>query len=54
MADVLFVALIVGFFALAVLVVKACERVIGPDVELTAAEAGDTAADRPDRQELVA
>jgi|HubBroStandDraft_6_1064221.scaffolds.fasta_scaffold2587478_1 hypothetical protein len=33
MADVLFLALIVGLFALAVLLVMACDRVIGPAEE---------------------
>jgi hypothetical protein len=36
-ADVLFVALIVGFFALAVGLVKLCERIVG-SVELSAAD----------------
>ncbi len=33
MTDVLFVAILTAFFALAVLFVKACERIIGPDLE---------------------
>ncbi len=33
MVDVILLAIIVAFFALAVLFVKACERIIGPDVE---------------------
>jgi len=36
MADLLFVALICGFFALAALLVTACDRIIGPDPELVA------------------
>lgn len=36
MADLLFVLLIVGFFGLAVLLVAACDRIIGPDPELVA------------------
>jgi hypothetical protein len=31
MADVIFLILIVAFFALTVLLVKACDRIIGPD-----------------------
>ena len=31
MADVVFVLIIVAFFALAVLFVQACDRIIGPD-----------------------
>lgn len=31
MADVIFVAVIVAFFAVAVLLVRACDRIIGPD-----------------------
>jgi hypothetical protein len=32
-ADVLFLAVLVAFFALAVVFVHACERIIGPDLE---------------------
>jgi hypothetical protein len=38
MLDVIFLGVIVAFFAVAVLFVKACERIIGPDVETTRAE----------------
>lgn len=31
MADVLFVAIVVGFFGLMVLLVRACDAIIGPD-----------------------
>ena len=31
MADLLFVAVLLAFFAVAFVVVKACERIIGPD-----------------------
>jgi hypothetical protein len=43
--DVILVAVIVAFFAVSVLFVRACERIIGPDVE------GDRAVDEvePDR-----
>jgi hypothetical protein len=34
-ADVLMVAILLAFFALAVAFVKACERVVGADVEVT-------------------
>ena len=40
MADIVFIAVIVVFFAVAVVVVKACERFIGPDAELTVAATG--------------
>ena len=33
MADVAFVAVIVVFFAAAVLFVRACDRIVGPDEE---------------------
>ena len=33
MVDVILLAVLVAFFALAVLFVKACERIIGPDIE---------------------
>jgi hypothetical protein len=32
-ADVLFLAILVAFFALTVVFVHACERIIGPDLE---------------------
>jgi hypothetical protein len=31
MRDIVFLAVIVGFFALAALVVAACDRIVGPD-----------------------
>lgn len=31
MRDLVFLAVIVGFFALAALVVAACDRIVGPD-----------------------
>jgi hypothetical protein len=36
-ADVLFLAILVAFFALCVVFVHACERIIGPDLEAEAA-----------------
>ena len=40
--DVLFLAIIVAFFAIAVVFVHACERIIGPDTEVdTPADAGE-------------
>jgi len=33
MTDVLLLAVLVAFFALSVLFVRACERIIGPDLE---------------------
>jgi hypothetical protein len=42
MADVLFVAILFAFFALAVVFVKACELIIGPDVE---SERADTVSE---------
>jgi hypothetical protein len=37
--DLIMVAILVAFFALAVVFVKACELIIGPDVEATRADA---------------
>ncbi len=34
MADVVFIAILVGFFAVALLFVKGCERIIGPDIDV--------------------
>ena len=35
MVDLLLVLVMTAFFGLAVLFVKACERIVGPDVETT-------------------
>jgi hypothetical protein len=40
-ADVLVVAALCAFFALAVVFVRACERIVGPDLEAES-PAGDT------------
>ena len=48
MTDVILVAIIVAFFAVSVLFVRACERIIGPDVE------GDATADAADEQRVAA
>ncbi len=42
MQDVIFLAILMAFFALAVVFVKACELIIGPDVEAARADAGAT------------
>ena len=36
MADLIFVAVVVGFFALSVVFVRACDRLVGPDTGLAA------------------
>jgi hypothetical protein len=41
MQDVIFIAILTAFFALTVVFVKACELIIGPDVE--AARSGSDA-----------
>jgi len=46
MPDVLAIVALIAFFSIAVLFVRACERIIGPDLE---AEAPDSA--RPDLTE---
>jgi hypothetical protein len=38
MVDVLMLAILVAFFAIAVVFVRACEKIIGPDVEVAAVE----------------
>jgi hypothetical protein len=40
MADVLFLAVTVAFFALTVLFVKVCDRLIGPEPERSATPTG--------------
>ena len=44
MQDVIFIAILIAFFALAVVFVKACERIIGPDIETARANADEAAA----------
>jgi hypothetical protein len=46
MADVLFVAVVVGFFALCALYVKGCERILGGAEEAGEADGGTAAATR--------
>jgi len=46
MADVLCLAVLVAFFALAVVFVHACERIIGPDLETEASVAEPTASEQ--------
>jgi hypothetical protein len=46
MTDILMLAILVAFFALAVVFVKACERIIGPDIEGVRTE--DDVAAAPD------
>ncbi len=43
MTDILMLAIMVAFFALAVVFVKACERIIGPDIEATRTEGAGSA-----------
>lgn len=48
MQDVVFVAILTAFFALAVVFVKACELIIGPDVEAQRADASSGNGDVSD------
>jgi hypothetical protein len=43
MADVVFVGVMIAFFALAVLLVRACEAIIGSDEETTRPSTGEPA-----------
>ena len=45
MQDVIFIAVLVAFFAVALAFVKACERIIGPDVEATRIDTGSQGSD---------
>ena len=48
MADVLFVAIVVGFFGLMVLLVRACDAIIGPDpLDLDVVDDESVDADAP-------
>jgi len=46
--DVLFLAILVAFFAVAVLFVHACERIIGPDLEGEVPEATSSEGPEPE------
>ncbi len=54
MADVLFVAVVVAFFALAALFVVACDRIVGPDELPTSAglDQSDERSDDPSDNEV--
>jgi hypothetical protein len=45
MEDVIFIAILTAFFALAVVFVKACELIIGPDVEASRSQPADGTPD---------
>jgi hypothetical protein len=47
MADVIFLAIMVAFFAVAVLFVRGCERIIGPDLEAARDEQAVNASEQP-------
>ena len=47
MADVIFVLVVVGFFGLMVLLVKACDHIIGPDDTSAAPPPVTVGADAP-------
>ena len=49
MTDVIFLAVLVAFFALAVAFVRACEHIIGPDLE-----AQTTVVDAADSEQVAA
>jgi hypothetical protein len=56
-ADVIFVAVIVAFFGVAWALVKACDRIIGPDivpVDELEADGTDSPAATPGRSEVLA
>ena len=53
MADLVFLAITVGFFALMVLLVRACDHIIGPDAPDLGDRAGDGSAPA-DRTEVPA
>jgi hypothetical protein len=47
MQDVIFIAILTAFFALTVVFVKACELIIGPDVEAVRSESTASTDDEP-------
>jgi hypothetical protein len=48
MPDVLAIAALIAFFSTAVLFVRACERIIGPDLEATVSESTQPDLSRPE------
>ncbi|HEY5153446.1 MAG TPA: hypothetical protein VIJ47_01860 [Acidimicrobiales bacterium] len=46
MADALFILIVVAFFGLMVLLVKACDHIIGPD-ELVSSDVAEVESDAP-------
>jgi hypothetical protein len=53
MQDVIFVAVIIAFFGLCVLLVRACDWIIGPDEQALAGTGGGTSPDASDEPEEV-
>jgi hypothetical protein len=47
MLDVVYVAVILVFFAIAAVFVRACERILGPDLEAGSPADAQAAAERP-------
>ena len=43
MGDLIFLAIIIGFFAITVVFVKACDSIIGPDPDMTTVDEADQA-----------
>jgi hypothetical protein len=54
MSDLIFVAALFAFFALAALFVKACDLIIGPDEEALAQRVTETSDPEPDGGRLAA
>ena len=48
MPDVLAIAALIVFFSIAVLFVRACERIIGPDLEAEASDSSQPGLAEPD------
>lgn len=46
MPDLLFLAVVVAFFALATLLVRACDRLVGPDAEVVGAPVDEAEPER--------
>ena len=51
MQDVIFVAVMIGFFGLCVLLVRACDWIIGSDEQAMAGSGGGTSPDASDEPE---
>ena len=54
MSDLIYLAVVVGFFAVAFGLLRACEHIIGPDTTAPAADTSTAGASAPSSAEVTA